>query len=110
MTGFSNQAESTAPLAAKGAAPPWDGTYDTVLICADSSSKLCVESGVDVQVVLLLLPMLLLSALPVRAQIAVSANDTTEILVDGVRVLVPDAPPDTVTLIDMSARPPKIIA
>ena len=54
--------------------------------------------------------MLLLSVLPVRAQIAVSANDTTEILVDGVRVMVPNAPPDTVTLIDLSARPPKIIA
>ena len=84
--------------------------YDTVLICADSSSKLCAESGVDVQVVLLLLPMLLLSALPVRAQIAVSANDATEILVDGVRVMVANAPPDTVTLIDLSARPPKIVA
>ena len=54
--------------------------------------------------------MLLLSALPVRAQIAVSANDATEILVDGVRVMVANAPPDTVTLIDLSARPPKIVA
>jgi DNA-binding beta-propeller fold protein YncE len=54
--------------------------------------------------------MLWLSALPVRAQIAVSANDTTEVLVDGVRVMVPNAPPDTVTLIDLGARPPKIIA
>ena len=58
----------------------------------------------------LALLIVLLFALPVRAQIAVSANDTTEILVDGARVMVPDAPPDTVTLIDLSARPPKIIA
>ena len=58
----------------------------------------------------LALLIVLLFALPVRAQIAVSANDTTEILVDGARVMVPDAPPDTVTLIDLSARPPRIIA
>ena len=54
--------------------------------------------------------LLLLSALPVRAQIAVSANDATEILVDGVRVIVPNAPPDTVTLIDLGVRPPKVLA
>ena len=54
--------------------------------------------------------MLLLCALPARAQIAVSANDATEILVDGVRVMVPNAPPDTVTLIDLGARPPRVIA
>ena len=39
--------------------------------------------------------LLLLAALPVRAQIAVSANDATEILVDGVRVMVANALPDT---------------
>jgi len=61
-------------------------------------------------VIYLALLIVLLFALPVRAQIAVSANDTTEILVDGARVMVPDAPPDTVTLIDLSARPPRIIA
>ena len=44
------------------------------------------------------LVMLLLAALPVRAQIAVSANDATGILVDRVRVMVANAPPDTVTL------------
>ena len=51
-----------------------------------------------------------LAALPVRAQIAVSANDTTEIMVDGVHVMVPKAPPDTVTIIDLSARPPRVLA
>jgi hypothetical protein len=61
-------------------------------------------------VIYLALLIVLLFALPVRAQIAVSANHTTEILVDGVRVMVPDAPPGTVTLIDLSARPPRIIA
>ena len=37
--------------------------------------------------------MLLLFALAVRAQIAVSANVATEILVDGVRVMVANPPP-----------------
>ena len=50
-----------------------------------------------------------LAAVPVRAQIAVSANDATEIMVDGVHVMVPNAPPDTVTIIDLSARPPRVI-
>ena len=47
--------------------------------------------------------LLLLCALPVRPPIAVSANDTTEIMVDGVHVMVPNAAPDTVRLIDLSA-------
>ena len=51
-----------------------------------------------------------LAALPAQAQIAVSANDTTEIMVDGVHVMVPNASPDTVTLIDLSARPPRVVA
>ena len=50
-----------------------------------------------------------LAALPVQAQIAVSANDTTEIMVDGVHVMVPNASPDTVTLIDLGARPPRVV-
>ncbi len=51
-----------------------------------------------------------LAAVPVHAQIAVSANDATEIMVDGVHVMVPNAPPDTVTIIDLGARPPRVIA
>src|SRR6185436_16148848 len=51
-----------------------------------------------------------LAVLRVHAQIAVSANDTTEIMVDGVHVMVPNASPDTVTLIDLSARPPRVVA
>ena len=39
-----------------------------------------------------------LAAVPVRAQVAVSANDATEVMVDGVHVMVPNAPPDTVTI------------
>ena len=56
---------------------------------------------------LLALPLFTIGA---SAQIAVSANDNKAVLVNGVNV-VPDNPqPDTVTIIDLSAKPPKVIA
>jgi DNA-binding beta-propeller fold protein YncE len=50
------------------------------------------------------------SAAGAHAQIAVSANDNKVILVNGVVKPVPNAPPDTVTVIDLKASPPKTIA
>jgi len=45
-----------------------------------------------------------------HAQIAVSSNDGKAILVDGVSKM-PDSPaPDTVTIIDLGAKPPKVLA
>jgi DNA-binding beta-propeller fold protein YncE len=52
---------------------------------------------------------LLLSA-PASAQIAVSANDAKVTLVDGVTTPVRNPPPDTVTVVDLSVSPPKVIA
>ena len=43
------------------------------------------------------------------AQIAVSANDNKVINVDGKNVIVQNAPADTVTIIDLNAKPPKVI-
>jgi len=44
------------------------------------------------------------------AQLVVSANDNKAVLVNGV-AMVPDNPqPDTVAIIDLSAKPPKVIA
>src|SRR5262245_49419146 len=44
------------------------------------------------------------------AQIAISANDGKALLVDGVNT-VPEKPqPDSLTLIDLGASPPKVIA
>jgi DNA-binding beta-propeller fold protein YncE len=43
------------------------------------------------------------------AQLLVSSNDNTEIMVNGEHVVVSDAPADTVTIIDMSAKPPKVV-
>jgi DNA-binding beta-propeller fold protein YncE len=56
-----------------------------------------------------------LAALPLfaataSAQIAVSANDNKVINVDGKNVIVQNAPADTVTIIDLGAKPPKVIA
>jgi DNA-binding beta-propeller fold protein YncE len=55
---------------------------------------------------LLALPILSSGAL---AQLAVSANDNKAVLIDGVNTVPQNPPPDTVTIIDLSASPPKII-
>ena len=55
----------------------------------------------------------LLSALTAgaaHAQLAVSANDAKVKLTDGAVTIVKDAPPDTVTLIDLRTMPPRVIA
>ena len=56
-----------------------------------------------------------LAALPLfplgaAAQIAVSANDGKPVLVDGVVNITPNPAPDTVTIIDLGASPPKVLA
>jgi DNA-binding beta-propeller fold protein YncE len=55
------------------------------------------------------LPALPLLTVTAAAQIAVSANDNQAVLVNGANV-VPDTPAaDTVTIIDMNTKPPKVI-
>jgi hypothetical protein len=44
-----------------------------------------------------------------RAQIAVSANDGKVMLLDGVNTPRPDPQPDTVTILDITVTPPKIL-
>ena len=44
-----------------------------------------------------------------HAQIAISANDAKVTLVDGVQTVAKTPPPDTITIIDLSASPPKVI-
>ena len=44
------------------------------------------------------------------AQIAVSANDNKIVNSEGRSVVVENAPPDTITIINLSASPPKVIA
>jgi len=56
--------------------------------------------------VLAVLPMLTIGA---SAQIAVSANDNKAVLVNGANVVPDNAAPDTVSIIDLGASPPKVI-
>ena len=60
----------------------------------------------------LLLLLLFGLALPpgALAQWAVSSNDNKVMLDNGVVKIVPDAAPDTVTIIDLGANPPKVVA
>lgn len=58
--------------------------------------------------------LLALAALPflssgLSAQIAVSANDNKVVNVDGTNTFPPNPPPDTVTILDLSVSPPKVL-
>ncbi|MEP7030761.1 MAG: hypothetical protein ABI830_07495 [Pseudolabrys sp.] len=56
--------------------------------------------------VLAALPLLAASA---QAQLAISANDNKQVLINGVGSIVQNPAADTVTIIDLSAKPPKVI-
>jgi DNA-binding beta-propeller fold protein YncE len=49
------------------------------------------------------------AASPTAAQIAVSSNDNKVVNIDGNKI-VENAPPDTATIIDLGASPPKVLA
>src|SRR5262245_63244600 len=57
------------------------------------------------------LALLAALALPVSAgaQLAVSGNDNKVLNVNGVLTVVPNPPPDTVSVIDLKQSPPKVI-
>ena len=50
-----------------------------------------------------------LAALPASAQLAVSANDNKQVNIAGVGSVVPNPAPDTVSVIDMSVFPPRLV-
>jgi DNA-binding beta-propeller fold protein YncE len=50
-----------------------------------------------------------LSTFTAAAQLAVSANDNKAVNVDGKNVVPDNAQPDTVTIVDLGAKPPKVI-
>ncbi len=56
------------------------------------------------------LTALALLSVGANAQIAVSANDNKVVNVDGKNVIVQNPAADTVTIIDLGAKPPKVIA
>jgi DNA-binding beta-propeller fold protein YncE len=57
-----------------------------------------------------LLLVVLAAAPPVSAQMAVSANDGKAALVNGATVVAASPAPDTVTLLDLTVSPPRIVA
>ena len=59
---------------------------------------------------MLLAIVLFLLASPAFAQIAVSVNDNKVMLDNGTVKVVPNAPPDTLSVIDLKASPPKVSA
>lgn len=59
---------------------------------------------------LLLLLALLLVPLAAEAQLAVSSNDNKVRLDNGVSKVVPNAPPDTISVIDLAVSPPRVVA
>jgi DNA-binding beta-propeller fold protein YncE len=61
-------------------------------------------------VLLVALPMALVTAGVADAQLAVSANDAKVELVNGRVTVLRNPPPDTVSLIDLKASPPRVIA
>jgi len=59
----------------------------------------------------LALPFVMLAVVPVgHAQLAMSANDNKVMLVNGVTKVIANAPSDTVAIIDLAARPPRLVA
>jgi DNA-binding beta-propeller fold protein YncE len=61
-------------------------------------------------VMVLLTSVLWLVPAAADAELAVSSNDNKLVLVNGASKVVPNPPPDTVTVIDLKASPPKVLA
>ncbi len=59
---------------------------------------------------LLALTVLIAAAPAARAEIAISANDNKVVLVNGATQVVKDPAPDTVTIIELKASPPRKVA
>lgn len=59
---------------------------------------------------LVMLLAVLLVPLVAEAQLAVSSNDNKARLDNGVTRIVPNAPPDTVSIIDLAVSPPRVVA
>ena len=66
----------------------------------------CIARASVLAVVLSLLPWLSTGA---GAQIAVSANENKVVNINGTNTVIENAPPDTVTIVDLGASPPKVL-
>jgi DNA-binding beta-propeller fold protein YncE len=59
---------------------------------------------------LVMLLAVLFVPLAAEAQLAVSSNDNKVMLDNGVNKVVPNAPPDTISIIDLAVSPPRVVA
>ena len=59
---------------------------------------------------LVALAAVLLVPVLAEAQLAVSSNDNKVMLDNGVSKVVPNAPPDTISIIDLAVSPPRVVA
>ena len=59
---------------------------------------------------LVMLLAVLLVPFAADAQLAVSSNDNKVMLDNGVNKVVPNAPPDTISIIDLAVSPPRLVA
>ena len=66
----------------------------------------CIARASLLAVALSLLPWL---AADVGAQIAVSANENKVVNINGTNTVIENAPPDSVTILDLGASPPKVL-
>ena len=66
----------------------------------------CIARASLLAAALSLLPWL---AADVGAQIAVSANENKVVNINGTNTVIENAPPDTVTILDLGASPPKVL-
>ena len=66
----------------------------------------CIARASLLAVALSLLPWL---AADLGAQIAVSANENKVVNINGTNTVIENAPPDTVTILDLGASPPKVL-
>jgi DNA-binding beta-propeller fold protein YncE len=57
----------------------------------------------------LVVALALVVAVPAGAQLVLSANDNKVVLDNGTVKVVPNAPPDTVSIIDLKAQPPRVV-
>ena len=61
--------------------------------------------------VVLMVLLGLVAVVPVaHAQLAISVNDNKVVLDNGTAKVVPNPAPDTVTIIDLKANPPRVVA
>jgi hypothetical protein len=70
----------------------------------------CIIGGIQETKMMRIVVLVLLLGVSTAAQVAVSSNDGKAVWVDGVNTVPANARPDTATILDLSASPPRVVA